>query len=99
MSSKKQDIALVGAGAAACAVCCAGPILGFLAAVGLGTVIGIAVFGAIGLVVAAVVTIAVLRRRRRRATACTTTAEQPVSLVRRNCLIPADKSSLADCNR
>lgn len=84
MSSKKQDIALVGAGAAACAVCSAGPILGFLAAVGLGTVIGIAVFGAIGLVVAAVVTIAVLRRRRRRTNACTTTAEQPVSLVRRN---------------
>jgi mercuric ion transport protein len=84
MSSKKQDIAWVGAGAAACAVCCAGPIFGFFAAIGLGTVLGVAVFGAIALVVAPVATIAVVQRRRRRTRACTTTAEQPVNLVRRN---------------
>ena len=84
MSSKKQDLALVGAGAAACAVCCAGPILGFLAAIGLGTVVGFAVLGAIGLVGVAVGTIAVLRRRRRRTGACITTAEERVNLVRRS---------------
>ena len=84
MSSKKQDLALVSAGAAACAVCCAGPIVGFLAAIGLGTALGVAVFGAIGLVVAALATFTVLQRRRRRANACTTTAEHQVNLVRRN---------------
>lgn len=73
MSSKKQDLALVGAGAAACVVCCAGPILGLLAAIGLGTVLGVAAFGAIGLVVGTVATIAVLRRRRRRMNTCTAT--------------------------
>ena len=84
MSSKKQDLALVGAGAAACAVCCAVPILGFLAAIGLGTVVGLTVFGAIGFVVAAVGTIAVVRLHRRRTNACILTAEQRVNLVRRN---------------
>jgi len=83
MSSKKQDLALVGAGAAACAVCCAGPILGFLAAIGLGTALGVAVFGTIGLVIAAIGMVAVLRRSRR-AKMCTTTDEQPVELVRRH---------------
>ena len=84
MSSKKQDLALVGAGAAACAVCCAGPILGLLAAIGLGSILGVAVFGATGFVVAAVGTVAILRRRRRRTNACITTAEQRVNLVRRS---------------
>ena len=84
MSAKRQDLALVGAGAAACAVCCAGPLLGFLAAIGLGAVVGVAVFGAIGLLVAAVGTIAVVRRRRRRTNACIVTAEQRVNLVGRN---------------
>jgi Kef-type K+ transport system membrane component KefB len=83
MSSKKQDLALIGAGATACAVCCAGPILGFLAAIGLGTVLGVAVFGTIGLAISAVAIVVMLRRRR--LNACTTTvADQPVNLVRRH---------------
>ncbi len=50
---KRSDgAAVVGVGVAACAVCCAGPILGFLAAIGLGTVLGVAVFGIIGVVIA-----------------------------------------------
>ena len=53
MTSKRQDMALVGAGAAACAVCCAGPIVGFLAAIGLSSVLGVAMFGMIGLAVLA----------------------------------------------
>jgi hypothetical protein len=84
MSSKKQDLALVGAGAAACAVCCAGPILGFFAAIGLGTVLGVAVFGAVGVVVAVVGIIVLMRRRRRQSTAGANVPEQPVDLVRRH---------------
>jgi len=84
MSSRKQDFALVGAGAAACAVCCAAPLLGVFAAIGLGTVLGVAVFGAIALLVAAVAMIVVGQRRRRRTNACTTAVAQPVNLVRRD---------------
>lgn len=84
MSSKKQDLALVGAGAAACAVCCAGPILGFLAAIGLATVLGVIVFGTIGFVIAGCGIIVLVQRRRRRTTACAAAAEEPVELIRRN---------------
>lgn len=83
MSTRKQELALVGAGAAACTACCAGPILGFLAAIGLGTVLGAAIFGMIGLVIAAVGIIAVVRRRRRRTRQCTASADQPVIFVGR----------------
>ena len=83
MTNKKQDVALIGAGAAACAVCCAGPILGFVAAIGLGTAAGVAMFGAAGLALAAVGLVVVLRLRRRRSIACGPAAEQPVDLVRR----------------
>ena len=82
MTSKRQDMALVGAGAAACAVCCAGPIVGFLAAVGLGSVLGVAMFGMIGLAVLAVGMIVMVRRRRRRTAACTAAADQHVDLIR-----------------
>jgi hypothetical protein len=84
MSSKKQDLVLVGAGVAACAVCCAAPILGFFAAIGLGTVLGVAAFGAIGLCIAAVGIVVLMRRRRRQATRCGTVADHPVDLIRRN---------------
>ena len=84
MSSKKQDLALVGAGAAACAVCCAAPILGFFAAIGLGTVLAVAVFGTVGLCIAAVGIIVLMRRRRRRATGCGDVGDHPVDLIRRN---------------
>jgi hypothetical protein len=84
VSSKKQDLALVGAGAAACAVCCAGPILGFLAAIGLATVLGVIVFGTIGIVIAGCAIIVLVQRRRRRTTAGAPAVEQPVELIRRN---------------
>ena len=71
MSSKKEGAALVGVGAAACAVCCAGPLLGFLAAIGLGTIAGVAVFGSVALVIGAVVAGLVIVRRGRRSAACT----------------------------
>ncbi len=83
MTSKKQDVALIGAGAAACAVCCAGPILGFVAAIGLGTAAGVAMFGAAGLVIAAIGVAILLGRRRRRSTTCAPVSDHPVDLVRR----------------
>ena len=84
MSSRKQDLVLVGAGVAACAVCCAAPILGFFAAIGIGTVLGVAAFGVIGVCIAAVGGIVLMRRRRRQATRCRTVDDHPVDLVRRN---------------
>ena len=83
MSTKKQDVALIGAGAAACAVCCAGPILGFLAAIGLGTAIGVALFGSIALVAGIAAAAVVLRRRRRLQDSCDGGDDQPVDMIRR----------------
>ncbi len=73
-SGKGGGLRVVGIGAAACAACCAGPILGFLAATGLLTVAGLATFGVAGLLV--LVPAALWwRRRRGRAQACASSAE------------------------
>jgi hypothetical protein len=70
MKRKRDGAAVVGTAAAACAACCAGPIVAFVAALGLGTVAGVLLFGALGLVLAAVgVLIVVVRRRQRRSCA------------------------------
>lgn len=73
MTTRKQDATLVGVGVAACAVCCAGPILVFLAAIGLGTAVGAALWGSIAVVIGALVAVLVVVRRRRRKSACATT--------------------------
>lgn len=65
MSAARQHGAIVGIGVAACAACCAGPILGVLAAIGLGTAAGFAWFGVIAVVIGAVAAGIVLARRRR----------------------------------
>jgi Flp pilus assembly protein TadB len=70
VNSKRENAAIVGVGAVACAACCAGPIIGFLGALGL--LAGIALFGTIGLAAAAVVVLVIVRRRRRQSTACAT---------------------------
>ncbi len=70
MSTKRENTAIVGVGVAACAVCCAGPILGVLAAIGLGTAAGVAMFGAIAVVIGAAAAGIVIARRRRRRIAC-----------------------------
>ena len=75
-AKKKENAAIVGVGVAACAVCCAGPILGVLAAIGLGTAAGFALFGTIAIVIGAVL-IAVVMVRRRRTTAVCATTEMP----------------------
>jgi hypothetical protein len=66
MSAAKENATVVGVGVAACAVCCAGPILGVLAAIGLGTAAGLALFGGIALLIGAVAVGLVMARRRRR---------------------------------
>lgn len=83
MSRKKENAAVVGVGAAACAVCCAGPILGVLAAIGLGSAAGFAVFGVGAIVTGALAVVLVAeRRRRRRATICASAVEPvPVELT------------------
>ena len=63
---KGRDGVALGVGVAACAACCAGPIAGFLAAIGLGTVVGVAVFGIIGLLIAVLAIPVLIRHRRRR---------------------------------
>jgi hypothetical protein len=73
MSAKKENAAIVGVGVAACAVCCAGPILGVLAAIGLGTAAGFALFGTGVILIGAALIAFVLVRRRRRAAACAPT--------------------------
>jgi hypothetical protein len=79
MSAKKENATIIGVGVAACAVCCAGPILGVLGAIGLGTVAGAALFGTIAIVIGAAAVAFVMVRRRRRAHTCTP-ASSPVGV-------------------
>jgi hypothetical protein len=58
------------------AVCCAGPILDLLAAIGLGTAAGLALFGTASIVIGSVLIAVVVVRRPRRAAACATTEQQ-----------------------
>ena len=84
MSAKKDSATIVGVGVAACAACCAGPIIGVLAAIGLGTAAGFALFGIFAVLVGAAAVAFVLVRRRRRARACTPArapTEVPVELT------------------
>jgi hypothetical protein len=68
------------AGAAACAGCCAGPILGFLAAAGLVTSAGFAMFGALGVLVAVPAGLVFADRRRRRLASAVPDGPVPVTL-------------------
>ena len=73
MSVKKENATIVGVGAAACVACCAGPIIGFLAAIGIGTAASFAVFGTISLIVGALAVGFVVRRRQHRTVTCDST--------------------------
>lgn len=79
MTRRRDGAAIVGIGAAACAACCIGPILGVLAAIGLTTVAGVVLFGAAGLLVALLALVVVVRRRRRSTRAgCGTPPSDPI---------------------
>jgi hypothetical protein len=67
VNSRKERAAVVGVGVAGCAACCAGPVLGYLAALGAGTLLAVSVLGVLGLVAAGVGVTWFLRSRRRRA--------------------------------
>jgi len=64
--ASKQGAGLFGIGAAACAACCAGPIIGVLTAAGLLTVAAYVVTGLAGLAVAVPLAAWTIRRRRAR---------------------------------
>jgi hypothetical protein len=66
MSPQRDRAVFLGAGTAACAACCAGPILGVLAAIGLTTAAATFLFGAVALVIAGAAVLVVLRERRNR---------------------------------
>ena len=80
MNSKRENATILGVGAVACAACCAGPILAFLAAIGLGTAAGFALFGTLAVVVGVAVAVLVILRRRRR-TDCAPVAAEPVPVA------------------
>ena len=80
MTTSKNGAKTVGIAAAACVACCAGPIIGFLGVIGLGTVLGVFVFGAAGLAVAGVGGLWWLRRRRRQPS-CALAATAPVTVA------------------
>ena len=72
---------MIGVGAAACVACCAVPIAGFLAAASAATLLGIALFGAAGLVAAVVAALLSVRRRRARADATCGAELEPVPVA------------------
>jgi len=81
MKLGRSDKAVLGVGAAACVACCAAPLTAAFAAIGLGTVAGFAVFGALALAIGAAAAVLVgLRRRRQAAAACATSAA-PVAVT------------------
>ena len=76
---RRESLAIASIAGVACAACCTGPVLGFFAALGLGTALGVTFFGGGGLLVAALGALWFMRRKRRRAGACTS---PPSSVLR-----------------
>ena len=66
----RAGLGLLGVGVAACAACCAAPIAGFLAASGVASLIGAALFGIVGLAAGLAVAGVLWARRRRRRRRC-----------------------------
>jgi hypothetical protein len=66
-ATKRSNIGLTAAAAVACAVCCAGPIIGVLAAIGLTTGLAAIAIPALAVVAVAAIGAALLLRRRARA--------------------------------
>lgn len=93
--AKRSAAGVLGFGVAACAACCAGPVVAFLAAAGLLTAGSIALFGVAGLLV--VVPAAMwFRRRRANQQTCTTPRMVPVELSKRPADPTADRSGTDD---
>lgn len=75
----KKPFGILGIGAAACVACCAGPIIAFIAATGLLTITGVAVFGTVGLLIA-IPGMALIGRRRRHPQSCAP-LDEPVTVA------------------
>ena len=76
-SNRSANTATAGVAVAACVACCAGPLLGFVAAAGLLSALGVALFGATGLLVLVPAVMPLAARRRRQQAACRA-PEEPV---------------------
>ena len=83
MSAAWKDRLLLGAGAVACAVCCAGPLLAFLGIAGAAATVGTFVFagGAFAVVVGLASLVVVLQRRRAQRLAACDPHAGPVDIV------------------
>ena len=83
MSATWKDRLLLGAGAGACAVCCAAPLLAFLGIAGAAATIGTFVFagGAFAVVVGLAGLVVVLQRRRTERLAACDPQAGPVDIV------------------
>lgn len=81
MSARPRRIGVIGLGAAACAACCAGPLIALLGGLGVLTLVSGAVFGllAAALVVVAGLAWVTVRHRRKRASA--PSPGEPVSVA------------------
>lgn len=83
-STPKAGLGVLGVGAAVCAACCAAPILGFLAATGIASLLGAVVFGALGLIAVLSIAAVLLVRRRSRTRRCDPTpGAVPVDVTQR----------------
>lgn len=76
----RKSIGILGLGAAACVACCAGPIIGLLAAAGLLAVAAYVIAGVVGLAVAIPSAVWLIHRRRSAAGCEPVTAAVPVEL-------------------
>jgi mercuric ion transport protein len=77
---KRSDGALMVAGVGACAACCAGPVAGVLAAIGLGTLAGVLWFGAAAIIIGGLTLGGVVLGRRRRRLRCIPDGLGPVAV-------------------
>ena len=85
---RKEGLRFFGVGAAACAACCAGPILAFLGGLSLAGLASSLVLGLVGLAVFAAAGVGYLVMRWRHQTACAGPSTEPVSVP-----APARRSS------
>lgn len=92
---KRSAAGIVGFGVAACAACCAGPVVAFLAASGLLTVGSVAMFGVAGLLVTIPAAVW-FRRHRANQTTCATAEVVPVELSTRPANTTPDRSGTDD---
>jgi mercuric ion transport protein len=86
----RRGLGILGLGAAACAVCCAGPILAFLGGLGLAGLAGTFLLGAIGLIGVAIAAVGYIALRRAGTTREMSEASVPVAAPGRRAPQPSD---------